>query len=71
MPPSSIAVRCVQEPMPPIWVTSGNPRSWDVPSRRPQPVRHRAARRQRGHPHACARSSSKLPPDNGKDLDAT
>jgi alkanesulfonate monooxygenase SsuD/methylene tetrahydromethanopterin reductase-like flavin-dependent oxidoreductase (luciferase family) len=25
MPRSSIAVRCVQEPMPPIWVTSGNP----------------------------------------------
>ena len=25
MPPSSIAVRCVQDPMPPIWVTSGNP----------------------------------------------
>lgn len=25
VPPSSIAVRCVQEPMPPIWVTSGNP----------------------------------------------
>lgn len=25
MPPSSIAVRCVQEPMPPIWITSGNP----------------------------------------------
>lgn len=25
VPPSSIAVRCVQEPMPPIWITSGNP----------------------------------------------
>ena len=25
MPPSSIAVRCVQDPMPPVWVTSGNP----------------------------------------------
>lgn len=25
VPPSSIAVRCVQSPMPPIWVTSGNP----------------------------------------------
>lgn len=25
VPPSSIAVRCVQDPMPPIWVTSGNP----------------------------------------------
>ncbi|MBB3178287.1 LLM class flavin-dependent oxidoreductase [Variovorax sp. Sphag1AA] len=25
MPPSSIAVRCVQEPMPPVWITSGNP----------------------------------------------
>ena len=25
MPRSSIAVRCVQDPMPPIWVTSGNP----------------------------------------------
>ncbi len=25
VPPSSIAVRCIQEPMPPIWVTSGNP----------------------------------------------
>ena len=25
MPPSSIAVRCLQDPMPPIWVTSGNP----------------------------------------------
>ncbi|QMV74335.1 LLM class flavin-dependent oxidoreductase [Comamonas piscis] len=25
MPPSSIAVRCVQDPMPPLWVTSGNP----------------------------------------------
>jgi alkanesulfonate monooxygenase SsuD/methylene tetrahydromethanopterin reductase-like flavin-dependent oxidoreductase (luciferase family) len=25
LPPSSIAVRCVQSPMPPIWVTSGNP----------------------------------------------
>ncbi len=23
--PSSIAVRCVQDPMPPIWITSGNP----------------------------------------------
>lgn len=26
IPPSSISVRCVQEPMPPIWVTTGNPR---------------------------------------------
>lgn len=25
VPPSSIAVRCVQSPMPPIWITSGNP----------------------------------------------
>ncbi|WKU20048.1 LLM class flavin-dependent oxidoreductase [Advenella alkanexedens] len=25
IPPSSIAVRCEQQPMPPIWVTSGNP----------------------------------------------
>ena len=25
VPPSSIAVRCVQDPMPPLWVTSGNP----------------------------------------------
>ena len=25
VPPSSIAVRCVQNPMPPLWVTSGNP----------------------------------------------
>ncbi len=25
IPPTSIAVRCIQEPMPPIWVTSGNP----------------------------------------------
>ncbi len=25
VPPSSLAVRCVQQPMPPIWVTSGNP----------------------------------------------
>jgi len=25
IPPTSIAVRCVQDPMPPIWVTSGNP----------------------------------------------
>ena len=25
VPPSSIAVRCVQDPMPPIWITSGNP----------------------------------------------
>lgn len=25
MPPSSLAVRCLQDPMPPIWVTSGNP----------------------------------------------
>ena len=25
IPPSSIAVRCLQEPMPPLWITSGNP----------------------------------------------
>jgi alkanesulfonate monooxygenase SsuD/methylene tetrahydromethanopterin reductase-like flavin-dependent oxidoreductase (luciferase family) len=25
MPPSSIAVRCLQNPKPPIWITSGNP----------------------------------------------
>jgi alkanesulfonate monooxygenase SsuD/methylene tetrahydromethanopterin reductase-like flavin-dependent oxidoreductase (luciferase family) len=25
IPPSSIAVRCVQSPMPPVWITSGNP----------------------------------------------
>ena len=25
VPPSSIAVRCVQDPMPPVWITSGNP----------------------------------------------
>lgn len=25
MPPSSIAVRCLQNPMPPLWITSGNP----------------------------------------------
>ncbi|WP_028956879.1 LLM class flavin-dependent oxidoreductase [Sulfitobacter sp. 20_GPM-1509m] len=26
IPPSSISVRCVQDPMPPIWVTTGNPK---------------------------------------------
>lgn len=26
IPPSSLSVRCVQDPMPPIWVTTGNPR---------------------------------------------
>ncbi|MFI0473602.1 LLM class flavin-dependent oxidoreductase [Halomonas sp. HMF6819] len=25
IPPSSIAVRCKQDPMPPLWITSGNP----------------------------------------------
>ncbi|MGV2866746.1 LLM class flavin-dependent oxidoreductase [Achromobacter sp. AGC39] len=25
IPPSSIAVRCLQDPMPPLWITSGNP----------------------------------------------
>jgi alkanesulfonate monooxygenase SsuD/methylene tetrahydromethanopterin reductase-like flavin-dependent oxidoreductase (luciferase family) len=25
MPPSAVAVRCLQDPMPPIWITSGNP----------------------------------------------
>ena len=25
IPPSSIAVRCVRDPMPPLWITSGNP----------------------------------------------
>ncbi len=25
VPPSSIAVRCIQSPMPPVWITSGNP----------------------------------------------
>ena len=25
LPPSSIAVRCLQDPMPPLWITSGNP----------------------------------------------
>ncbi|WP_312997026.1 LLM class flavin-dependent oxidoreductase [Achromobacter animicus] len=25
IPPSSIAVRCIQDPMPPLWITSGNP----------------------------------------------
>ena len=25
MPPSSIAVQCIQKPLPPMWVTSGNP----------------------------------------------
>lgn len=25
IPPSSIAVRCIQEPVPPLWITSGNP----------------------------------------------
>jgi alkanesulfonate monooxygenase SsuD/methylene tetrahydromethanopterin reductase-like flavin-dependent oxidoreductase (luciferase family) len=25
VPPSSVAVRCVQSPMPPVWITSGNP----------------------------------------------
>jgi len=25
LPPSSIAVRCQQNPMPPLWITSGNP----------------------------------------------
>jgi alkanesulfonate monooxygenase SsuD/methylene tetrahydromethanopterin reductase-like flavin-dependent oxidoreductase (luciferase family) len=24
MPPSAVAVRCIQDPMPPIWITSGN-----------------------------------------------
>jgi alkanesulfonate monooxygenase SsuD/methylene tetrahydromethanopterin reductase-like flavin-dependent oxidoreductase (luciferase family) len=26
IPPSSLSVRCIQDPMPPIWVTTGNPR---------------------------------------------
>ncbi|OWU84519.1 hypothetical protein ATO6_12630 [Oceanicola sp. 22II-s10i] len=26
IPPTSISVRCVQDPMPPIWVTTGNPK---------------------------------------------
>ncbi|MEZ5729897.1 MAG: LLM class flavin-dependent oxidoreductase [Burkholderiaceae bacterium] len=44
IPPSSISVRCVQEPMPPIWVTTGNPRARRRAMREgQQPFPHRLA----------------------------
>ncbi len=69
VPPSSIAVRCVQEPMPPVWVTSGNPMTLGRAVREGHNLfvtsllnGNEAITRLRGN-------LEKIASDNGKDLD--
>lgn len=69
MPPSSIAVRCVQQPMPPIWVTSSNPATLGRGMRENHNLFVTVLLN--GNPAIAAMRErlEKVASDNGKDLD--
>jgi alkanesulfonate monooxygenase SsuD/methylene tetrahydromethanopterin reductase-like flavin-dependent oxidoreductase (luciferase family) len=70
VPPSSIAVRCVQNPMPPIWVTSGNPATLGRGVRENQNLFVTALLNGNEAIASLRERMEKVASDNGKDLDA-
>ena len=69
MPPSSIAVRCVQDPMPPVWITSGNPVSLGRGVREGHNLFVTALLNGNEGIQALRERLDKVAADNGKDLD--
>jgi alkanesulfonate monooxygenase SsuD/methylene tetrahydromethanopterin reductase-like flavin-dependent oxidoreductase (luciferase family) len=69
LPPSSIAVRCVQDPMPPIWITSGNPVSLGRGVRENHNLFVTALLNGKAGIQGLRERLVKVASDNGKDLD--
>ncbi|MDR6538826.1 LLM class flavin-dependent oxidoreductase [Variovorax soli] len=69
MPPSSIAVRCVQDPMPPLWITSGNPVTLGRGVRESRNLFVTALLNGNEGVQALRERLVKVAADNGKDLD--
>jgi alkanesulfonate monooxygenase SsuD/methylene tetrahydromethanopterin reductase-like flavin-dependent oxidoreductase (luciferase family) len=69
MPPSSIAVRCVQEPMPPLWITSGNPVTLGRGVRESRNLFVTALLNGNEGVQALRERLVKVAADNGRDLD--
>ena len=69
MPPSSIAVRCVQDPMPPVWITSGNPHSLGRGVREHHNLFVTALLNGKAGIQGLRERLVKVASDNGKDLD--
>ncbi|TFZ04471.1 LLM class flavin-dependent oxidoreductase [Ramlibacter rhizophilus] len=69
IPPSSIAVRCVQEPMPPVWITSGNPVTLGRGVREGHNLFVTALLNGNEGVHKLRERLQTVASDNGKDLD--
>lgn len=69
LPPSSIAVRCVQDPMPPLWITSGNPVTLGRGVREGHHLFVTALLNGNEAIVALRERMEKVASDNGKDLD--
>lgn len=69
IPPSSIAVRCVQQPAPPLWVTSGNPATLGRGVRENHNLFVTALLGGNDAVNALRQKLDKVAEDNGKDLD--
>jgi alkanesulfonate monooxygenase SsuD/methylene tetrahydromethanopterin reductase-like flavin-dependent oxidoreductase (luciferase family) len=69
IPPSSIAIRCVQQPMPPIWVTSGNPLTLGRAVREGHHLFVTALLRGHSGIRDLRERLEKVASDNGKNLD--
>ncbi|MBS0450656.1 MAG: LLM class flavin-dependent oxidoreductase [Proteobacteria bacterium] len=69
VPPSSIAVRCVQSPMPPMWITSGNPVALGRGVREDHNLFVTALLKGNDAIGELRQRLDKVAADNGKDLD--
>jgi len=69
VPPSSIAVRCVQDPMPPLWITSGNPVALGRGVRENHNLFVTALLNGKAGIQGLRERLVKVASDNGKDLD--
>jgi len=69
MPKSSIAIRCVQQPLPPIWVTSGNPLTLGRAVREGHNLFVTALLNGMDAIESLRGRLEKIASDNGKDLD--
>ncbi|MBS0339050.1 MAG: LLM class flavin-dependent oxidoreductase [Proteobacteria bacterium] len=69
VPPSSIAVRCVQDPMPPLWITSGNPVALGRGVREDHNLFVTALLKGNDAIGELRQRLDKVASDNGKDLD--
>ncbi len=69
IPPSSIAVRCLQDPMPPLWITSGNPVTLSRGVRENHNLFVTALLNGNDAIAALRGRLEKVAEDNGKDLD--